>query len=356
MAVRRRNHYVPQVLLRRFASRTDGKKSWVWQTSEDKRSVEISTRDAAVGSFFYGSSPGSVEEAFGPIEAEFGRVLKSIDAGEPVDSFGQELRRFVYLLFIRTKALREQFADAADVAVKKFVESATPNRLGEAVRRELDTSFEECLAKAVSSLPVPQRKTFLALASTPRLREAIKAHAVGGIKHLDTFSLMDSLLSAAEDGLPTAAQDGQINALAKLLSEAHTPETFSPTHWDVQVRDAGRFILGDCCAIAESADGQFGSILRFGKDWHSVFLPVSPKHLLVGCRGDRPGPLDYDKIDQISAGLSRSYVYSAESTSNVRALAQRIGQEDALITAADIDSIMGEVWEFSEDGPREHDV
>src|SRR5437773_5887036 len=101
--VKVRNHYIPRLLLNRFASRTQGDTSWIWQLSSDGRAREISTRDAAVGSLFYGKPDSGVEEALARIESRFAPILERIDLGEQPSEFQEALRQFVYLLFIRTR-------------------------------------------------------------------------------------------------------------------------------------------------------------------------------------------------------------------------------------------------------------
>ena len=92
----KRNHYIPRMLLNRFASRTEGKKHWIWQTGQDGQSREISTRDAAVGSLFYGESSTGVERALSEVESRIATVLRRLDeAGESLSEFAPEIRRFV---------------------------------------------------------------------------------------------------------------------------------------------------------------------------------------------------------------------------------------------------------------------
>ena len=67
----KRNHYIPRLLLNRFASRAEGDKHWVWQSGQGGQSREISTRDAAVGSHFYGALDTGVEQALAKVESRF---------------------------------------------------------------------------------------------------------------------------------------------------------------------------------------------------------------------------------------------------------------------------------------------
>ena len=77
----RRNHYVPQFLLRRFASKKDGDSHWIWQISRDGAVREISTRHAAVAKDFYGDADTSIEATLSIVEAGYGGALADIDRG-----------------------------------------------------------------------------------------------------------------------------------------------------------------------------------------------------------------------------------------------------------------------------------
>lgn len=81
MPDRRRNHFIPRFLLNRFASRRKDSKAWIWQISQDGSAVEISTRDAAVATDFYGGPETGVEDAFAEAETEFSRTLAAIERG-----------------------------------------------------------------------------------------------------------------------------------------------------------------------------------------------------------------------------------------------------------------------------------
>jgi hypothetical protein len=76
---RARNNHIPRFLLGRFASRSEGGKSWVWQFSSGAEHVETSTRDAAVATRFYDQA---VENALALAEGKLAAVLGRLERGD----------------------------------------------------------------------------------------------------------------------------------------------------------------------------------------------------------------------------------------------------------------------------------
>jgi len=343
---KRRNHYIPRMLLNRFASRSQAEKFWVWQVCKQGEPKEISTKDAAVSSFFYGTSDTGVEEALAVLESRVAHALERIEAGEPFTQFQEELRRFVYLVFIRTRALREHFIETGQRAIGAFARSLRPDIVRKAVKREMDGSFDNLLIEAATILPPPQREAMLSLLKMRQVRDFLLHSVAREIDSTDITSLIRGCLDALQERrlLCKPASDGQIRGLARLLEQSHIPESFNPQKWKLARASSSPFVLGDICAFAQSHDGRYGSLLRFGDDWDAVFLPVSRCSLLIGTRNEYSLPFDLGLTNKISAELSRDFIFASEVTDGVRMLAGSIGRGSVLLSDEEIDVTMEEVW------------
>jgi hypothetical protein len=173
LADRRRNHFVPRFLLNRFASRTDGKKSWVWQLSRDREPIEISTRDAAVATQFYGGSETGVEDALAVAETRFSRTLSALDAGESAHNHAEGLREFVWNLAVRTRALRKQFEDVAERLTTKVIETVTSDEVGDALAQFIRSDFDRLMDEGISSLSPEDQVLARAGSKISPLRDAM---------------------------------------------------------------------------------------------------------------------------------------------------------------------------------------
>lgn len=348
MSTDRRNHFIPIVLLRRFASRTDGpKKAWIWQIGQETKAVEISLRDAAVGSYFYGKAETSLEGLFKQFETSLGVVLNDLDSGADPGTHGHVLRSFIYLQMLRTRALREQFADTSSLMLDKLMAAATPERVRGAATKELDANFDQYVERELARLPKGQRDWILRQLNQPGVREAFKEAFFEQLEEIDVGPAWDVVLKTMrnEQMIPTAAAHGQIRGLTRLLGGEGVPDSFFPKRWHLVTRIDCEFVLGDCCVIGRSTDGEIGSPLRFAQKWSEIYLPISPDQVLVACnhQDDYQGA-DLD-INAASASLSRSYVYSNCASEAHCRFSSRIGEACYLLPEEDVSELVENAWE-----------
>jgi hypothetical protein len=211
---RQRHHYNPRFLLNRFASRADRDKHWIWQIGRDGSVRELSTRNVEVSRRFYGDASAGVEDAFSKAEGHFSELLASIDGGRPPEAFDQELRQLLWTLAARTRAIREQFAAAADGLLSAFTMwSKTADARGEVLRR-----IYEQIEKA--PVPLQQRRLALNYVRVPAVREQLLEPL------LSNFGpVVGNVVRMVRDRriIPTSIKTGQINGLAKLLDRRTPP-------------------------------------------------------------------------------------------------------------------------------------
>ena len=174
MAANKRNHYIPIVLLKRFSSRSEGNKSWIWQLGGDNEAVEISVKDAAVRSYFYGRSETGLESAFKAFESRLGVVFNGLDAGGHPSDYSNDLRKLIYIQMLRTRALREQFVDTSSLMLDKLFEATTPDVLQRALQKELDQNFDKYLVNELAKYPATQIERISKQLNQPHVREQLK--------------------------------------------------------------------------------------------------------------------------------------------------------------------------------------
>ena len=355
MSARKRNHFIPRVLLNRFATRKQGAKRWIWQFQRDSEPREISTRDVAVRSYFYGRRDTGVEDAFVPLESRAGTFLRSIDGGEPVESWSEVAREFVYTLGVRTDALRAQVAEAGDRLLDQLAASTETSDAKRAARSalhaRLDTRLEAEIDNFLGRVPEP----FRALAAKRLQEPAVRAFVEAGVRKLadsvDLSAIYRAMLEAAKSEVDfyEAAEDGQITALQKLLRSA-VPSSFCPEHWGVVSLAPGTFVLGDCCVFATSEDGETGSLLRFVRSLREIYAPISDSRVLVAKRTPGPSALDADAINSASARLSSAFILAADDSLRVVELSETIGSGTAVLGGAEIANVARNSWVGLEEG------
>lgn len=347
MADRRRNHFIPRFLLSRFASRREGRKSWVWQISRDGSGIEISTRDAAVAKDFYGGPVTGVEDDFEKAEQQYSQALSAIESGGKIEDYRDTLRELVWTLAIRTRALRHQFTETVANLTNKIVESVSSrsaqDTLIEGVRARLLGKFEEELSILPSELRAAARRDFERSKLHDEMLQAIEDLVRSPFPQVAFGRIRDMMRT--QGVLEKAVEDGQIQGLSRLLNETRVPESFLPAQWELcKVEPPQAFILGDTCVVAVTGEGRACSLLQSNDTWEILYLPISRSRVLVAGRHILGTLWQPEEINRASAELSSSHIYCSEATDVTRGLASLIGNKAVFLSDAEISEIAESGW------------
>ena len=345
VGTRRRHHFIPRFLLNRFASRSEGKKHWVLQIGGDGTVREVSTRDAAVSSRFYGEEQAGVEDGLVPHETEFAETLRLVDQGENPNRLADSLRRVVWLTAVRTRAMRGQLARTGEQVIPMIPALLGTEGMKLSILREVRDRLEELLRIEAEKASPVERAEILALLSDSRQLEQAKQASSEIVRRGylgDLASAMVEQLSG-ENILATSSRGGQIGGLTKLLEKDQAPEWFDPADWQVIEGSPGSVILGDACVAARSASGQNRSILMLKEDWESVYFPISSSTVVVAKRDPTVTSMKPRLVNEASARLSESYIYAADLLAVPPSLPSLIGTGSPFLDSDDLEALL-EDW------------
>jgi len=346
MASQRRNHYIPRFLLNGFCSRREGRKRWIWQFPKGEQPREISTRDAAVRAWFYGKRDSRIEDDLARLEDSASRAIDAIRGGADCSGYTEVLQVFTGLLAFRTRALRDHFIDVGVDLMDRFAESAADGNMERAVKHSLAVELDTHLEEARRRLPPEFRETLDAILAQPHGREILRGGIMAELEAVGIAGLMRSTLgrSAVSQTLSGSVVDGQLRGIQKLLSSGEGPASFAPSVWQTLRCPEPRFVLGDCCVVAQDGAGSFGLLPRFGNTWTQLFLPISSSVVVVASRDTMLRIPTFEVINRASAELSHAYIYSCEDSKTSRELATRIGIGEPFIAKDDIEGLIADVW------------
>lgn len=344
MSDRRRNHFIPRFILKRFASKRKKEKSWIWQLSRDSK-AEISTKDAAVAADFYGGSETGVEDMFESAEKRFSRSLTAIEGGDLILGHAETLRELVWTLAVRTRALREQFAGTFSQFLGTAIKSLESNSVQEVIVEHMRSNWDRLMGDALSGLPKIAHLDARSFLGDPDVKEDLRCSAEKLLPMLAP-ALLSRFCGGInnQDALKKISEEGQIKGLKTLLGESRVPETFSPSSWQLYNVESQDLILGDGCVVAVGADGSVGSLLRSDIAWKAVYLPISVSTVLVAMREGSGALLSARDINIASATLSSSYIYASKVNDFVLEMAQIIGKGEVLISGEKVAEIVAESW------------
>jgi hypothetical protein len=177
MSKRHRNHHIPRFLLNRFASRVEGDKHWIWQISRDAGAQELSTRDVAVSRGFYGGRADGVEDALVEVESRFAAALACMDDRHPPEAFADGLRQFAWMMAVRTRAIREQFAAAFDMLLAEFGKWSNRVDANSSAGQQLRARLDQEIEKAIQKLPPQARIQAATAIQVPAIRGLLLGYA-----------------------------------------------------------------------------------------------------------------------------------------------------------------------------------
>ncbi len=322
MGQRKRHHLVARFLLRRFAAKLEGDKSFVWRLGKNTVPKLLSTKDAAVQSNFYGVEDEGLEAALSDAEGRWASTLRRIDAGEPLEPMAAELWYMVYLMAYRTSPIRSAFQATGERFIDHVHRNADDPYFKSGIRTQFEEEFEDMLRKTLYELPSEVRSLFW------NNREVLKKKIAGDLESMDVGSLLRNLMVGVKqsESFQSAAKRGHNTALTKLIEKGEGPAIVRPIAWRLLHDPTASVILGDCPVIAiGEPSGATGAPWKFGKDCRAYYMPISPTTILVGLRYEQDSLLSVDEVNVASATLSEAAIFAAADNEDTRKWSNVVG-------------------------------
>lgn len=346
MGTRKRHHIVPRFLLARFASSIRGDKSFVWRVAAGARAAEISTKDAAVQSHFYGQEAEGLEAALGDAEGRWAKVLERIDLGELLQPLESELWSFLYLIAFRASPIRSAFATVAEQFIDHLSTETGGSQMRQGISRHLDRTFEELLEHGIATQPLHLRR------HQGANKHLIYQHITADLADLDIAALMRELREAitSQQVIPKAVKRGHNKGIAKLLDQTLAPDAVRPVEWRLLHDPSGSVILGDSPVIAVGRTGnKTGAPWKFGKECATFYLPLSPRTILVGIRDPSTPLLSIAEVNAASSELSEAAFFCSKWGEGERMLAKSISSRWMPLSHDELQAIMQQALTGSRD-------
>lgn len=205
MTARKKHHFVPKLLLRRFS--VDGASIGLCNLRSGIITTRASIKHEACRDWFYGRD-GKAEHALGRIEAEAGKVLlRIIQTGRPPRRYSDEHRVLATFLVIQTARTAQAAAEAnemADKVGKLLLRNALtdPELLAglDELKIEYNEPAAEALRPAVLETPVILDLKFKLLHNATKIPFVLGDHPA--IKHNGLYNSAEvSVLGLANSGI-----------------------------------------------------------------------------------------------------------------------------------------------------------
>ena len=348
MGQKKRNHYIPKFLLKRFAADAAGSSPRVWQYRLGSGPKLVGVSDAGVARYFYGEPENGVEEELSVVESRHSPVIDAVAHGEDPQRFESELAEFAWYMSLRTENIRASFGTAVERGLDGLADTASSDEARAALDRFMVAEFDEMVERTLLDLGLPPAAIAEFRNAYPQLRPVLLNKTRDQLSQSDLGGFFQQLFSSMleENPLPKTLQRGQVDGMSKALRGAHELDRFAAASWrSVRFRTPG-LILGDGVVIAMNGQREFAHPLRFGAEWAELWIPISPYMLLIASRearrADSPA---LTTVNELTASLSTQCFFASRSSETERALAEQIGTREPGISASEVDTLFRQTWQ-----------
>jgi len=347
----RKQHYIPQCLLRGFETPSKGRTKKVWVFKKGQPPYVSSMQDVAAERHFYSefSTDGSptLDDRITDYENELGRLL-SLLRQWPVDSTVDAtiVAELITHLTIRGAHLRDVFGLGVKEVITGVANIFTnENRMRTLLGIDTDSPtplLREQIDKVLSGQP-----NLLAQIGLPE--SVVRQMAFTLVKeqfhhfYANQSPEMTSMFNDIVRNVSGMARQGHAKALASGLTPASRVAALSQFSWTIRLLSEGGLILPDCVAIVIQSDGNVPEPYMMGRadETNTVLCPICTNRLLIGRRADAMLP-DVQGFNEAAAACSHAFFVSASRTPDLGKLADRIGERSKVTVLNAVTSAVNE--------------
>jgi hypothetical protein len=344
-----RHHFIPQFLLRGFATTRGSDAAYAWVFPRDRKPYNTNVLNIAVeGHFYTYEGTSEVDDLITRAEGPLGEVVDLLRSTGSAESVSKEELASLFTHFeVRTKHLRQNFEALGAFLIGKTIDLvADEGRLTDFLLRRfandpstlLDELTRNLRARGVSDLQATQLAA-AALPHVPKLLPDLLPKAAA-----EVAVALRTLLHNNSSALKATVRNAQLNALrAGVVPEAKV-ELYAGMEFTVIDVSAAGLPLGDSavCAYVRGAR-EFKSFLSKDDELVAAYLPLTSSLALCAHK-----PL----FDPRSIDLPRAIVrcsfqsfIAAEPTPRLQDLAAEIGEDAILMSEAELEAVLESAFE-----------
>ncbi|MGP1664879.1 MAG: DUF4238 domain-containing protein [Rhodanobacter sp.] len=348
-------HYLPQFLMRGFATKGGTERSPVYKAVEHHkfRGVMAARNIRSIGAQrnFYGKEgPGSIDDAIDRLESTLAPLICKLNLSEPLTE--EDIPQIASLaahLVVRAKHMRSLLENGFREMGGLMRSYAKDGHLFErGAQRIDDAELEQMIAEEAGkrrvTLTSVQTRVFKNLAraeiqrkkSDPVFKKQLSEIIVGAADRFDQ--------EAGE-----RSEQTHLKALGKGLDPAPRVAVFQRLQWSVIHFPGETLILPDVPIVAFSADGEgMSAVMHKDEPSALVALPISTNRALIGSSIEGWQPTA-DDINRVGAEFAHEFFIAERANDATRALAATIGSAPAIFddpewTRAKQEALEGRGW------------
>ena len=323
------NHFLPQFLLRGFASRNSRTECYCWYFRRDTKACEANIKGIGQQRHFHGNPrETNLEVLIAERESVYAPLVQSLQKGEIKERDKALIDELVAHLMIRGRNLRQGLLKATDDLLTAMVRHFTNpenhasrnDRIFEYVKK--DPRFSAILA----SIPIEAREVFIKQFRTE-------------MEELPIEDGMRQVFAFLQQSLPESTSQAHIKTLSKDFAPRKQVEKMQHLIWKTR-RSSETLILGDVGVLfREIETGEFKHPILAPQRPVQVFLPVSHEFVLVGEEAEN-SEIDTEQLNRAQAALSREFFVSSIRTEKELTYERLLGSRADLVSKDEISELL----------------
>jgi hypothetical protein len=333
----RRNHYLPQLLMRGFKSRQRKKEYYSWIYQSNVQQFEVNIKNIGVEKDYYSLNDSTtIDDRMTTDENYYAKIINSIRIDSTIStSHYNILNNFIVDLYIRSKHIKSEYQHSTqDLVTMFFTNMAEEDMLQNIVNSILPQTIARFTKKFQQDLVKNVGKKKAAEMAPIMKEEIIKRTSdnsfLSNIYNLIKYFIphMKSIIS---ENIPAIVKDGQLEALHKRYTDNIKPSNLQFTHWELIENDEGNTILGDVGPVFIDRFGKYvPAIWTFGNP-EAVLLPISSHQTIKGCNINTQINTDIKNLNYDISKLSNNFFIASKNEINISKLSENIGTSNKYI-------------------------
>jgi hypothetical protein len=335
----KRQHFVPRFLQAGFASKKTADQVFTWVYRTDRPPFESNTLNVGVEREFYSiGTDTAADDAITDVEDSFSTLVISLRDRAPHVVTDARIPELISHLEFRTRHLRQSLVSATDYLLRGLAAFLTDTTSATSyLIRQLRSDPELMRKPLAASLGCSEDQAALLVEHMPR---AMVEEMVAQYSPM----IVDHVIGRLRGEVQGIMKSSHVRALKSTVSPAARADRLRTLHYATVECTAGDLILGDSPALFEvTGSRRFKTLLEGKDDLVAVYLPLSPKLVLMGAANSFPSLPE--QLPEEIARSSFEYFISDRVSDDNRRRQTRIGETAALITEEELEEIMNSSFE-----------
>lgn len=329
----RRQHYLPRFLQKGFICRQNKKRYYTFVYKKDRPAYECNLINIGLETDFYGSPQKcSADENITQSETQYSSFIENLrKIYSDSDLNATECSSFISHMFIRAKSTRSSFQELGETfySASKEKISQFPDQKSFFLHL-VKTQRKEIAKKIIEKLPPilnRQKKILLTKYCLDNPELWLKNFSEKDLAEIT--NVFDHIIKT----IPHKTKESHNKALEEATTSKGISKKLKTFSWKLLVQNSCEYILGDTGSICwNDKKKEFQKLLFINDEITAVLLPISKNQLLLGHRGTKyRNIIDFMKINEAIAKLSKEFFISSSKTKDIETLSTILGSRGNLV-------------------------